>query len=119
LQVTLNFDPEIPALSSDLTITPNTGLSNGQVVQATGSGFAPGVALFILPCAGEEFRGIEEGCDIENLIPIVASGSGEFSVSLVVSEAVVGANCREVLCRYVVANGSVTEIAFSEFLQFE
>jgi hypothetical protein len=33
-----------------LTITPNTGLKNGQSVTVTGSGFAPGDSVFVVEC---------------------------------------------------------------------
>lgn len=51
--VGLNFDPAAPLADPPiLTVTPNTGLVDGQLVLVEGSGFRPGGLLFVIICEG-------------------------------------------------------------------
>lgn len=48
----LDFDPSAPLATPSLTVTPNTGLVDGQVVQVDAAGFRPGSVLFVFACKG-------------------------------------------------------------------
>lgn len=120
--VTLNFDPDrdpIPLATRAFSFTPNADLANGQEVLATGTGFRPGLTMFVLQCVGDEFANYSN-CQASNVDPFTIDGAGSFSVTLTVAETVRGQSCREVGCRYVAVDAEIVETAaVSDVLQFE
>jgi len=60
-----------------ITITPSSGLTNGQVVTVTGTGFAPNASVAAVQCNGSATT--EVGCDISAPNLITVNASGDFS----------------------------------------
>ena len=57
-----------------ITVTPATGLKNGDTVTITGSGFTPGDSLFALECLTKATSAA--GCDTTGATPITANSDG-------------------------------------------
>lgn len=59
--------PETPFVSDRLpvTITPNKGLHDGQVVTVTASGFTPGANVSLIQCTGTALAQGIGGCDLD------------------------------------------------------
>jgi hypothetical protein len=62
-----------------ITITPNIGLTDGQVVSVSGSGFTPGASLAAVECNGKA-TGVT-GCDTSSIDPITVGSTGTFTVT--------------------------------------
>ncbi|MBW4029954.1 MAG: hypothetical protein HIU57_04650 [Acidobacteria bacterium] len=66
--------------SRSLTVTPSTGLANGQSVKVSGSGFTPHDAVFILECLANATG--QSGCNIQGIpTPITVTASGTLPVT--------------------------------------
>jgi hypothetical protein len=70
------------------TITPDIGLTNGQTVSLSGSGFTPGASLAGVECNGQA-TGIA-GCDTSSIDPITVTSSGTFTVTFSVMTGTIG-----------------------------
>lgn len=68
-----------------ITVEPAKGLHDGQKVKITGSGFSPGTSLVAIECAGEGDSTSPDDCDIPNVSPVTADGSGKVSVTFEVN----------------------------------
>ncbi len=71
-----------------VTITPDIGLLNGQVIRLLGSGFAPGTSLVAVECNGRA-KGVA-ACDTSASEPITATSSGTFTTSFSVINGTIG-----------------------------
>lgn len=59
-----------------LVITPSTGLSNGESVKVTGSGFTPKDQLYLVECVATSTS--QAGCDLNSATPVTVSANGTF-----------------------------------------
>ncbi len=57
-----------------VTVTPSTGLANGQTVAITGAGFTPGDSVYALECLVGSTS--QAGCDVATLTPITVNSDG-------------------------------------------
>lgn len=85
----LTFDPNTPTVTSTITATPNTGLSDNQPVTVSLTGFTPHEAVQVIECSAEA---ISEGnlsyCDYttgQTITPTAASSDTTFVVRAVLS----------------------------------
>ncbi len=63
-----------------LSVTPSTGLSNGQSVKVSGSGFTPHDSVFILECLANATG--QSGCNIQGIpTPITITAAGTLPVT--------------------------------------
>jgi hypothetical protein len=71
-----------------ITVTPNTGLSAGQVVSVVGTGYTPGLSLFAIECLATATS--ITGCDTATATPATESATGTFTVAFSVVTGTVG-----------------------------
>jgi len=74
-----------------ISITPNTGLTNGQTVQVTGSGFAPNLGVgstAAVECIGT--ANTTAGCDVVHYSLVTSDANGNVSFSFTVETGTVG-----------------------------
>ena len=57
-----------------LVVTPATGLSNGEAVKVTGSGFTPNDQLYLIECLASSTN--QAGCDVASATPVTVSSKG-------------------------------------------
>jgi hypothetical protein len=57
-----------------LVATPSTGLSNGESVKVTGSGFTPGDSVFLIECLATSTN--QSGCDVASATPVTVGAKG-------------------------------------------
>ena len=57
-----------------LTVTPHTGLTNGQVVKVSGSGFVPNEAVYVIECLASATSAAS--CDINTVVPAMTDANG-------------------------------------------
>jgi len=81
------------APAQNMTITPATGLTDGQTVQIMGTGFTKaGETLGVTECADKGAQTGAGDCDLRNIkAPVTADASGNVSTSYVVHKSF-GAN---------------------------
>ena len=103
----LSFDPTATPIRPTLDVTPSTGLADGQVVTATGSGFEPGALVELVECpttvtvamCGGGYYGQDA---------VVADASGTFDAGYAVARfTYVGAkrvDCAAVTCQLHAVN---------------
>jgi hypothetical protein len=91
----LTFDPDAPRPPRPvLTVTPTDFLSEGSVVHAEGSGFAPNALLAIGQCRGEDT--VVADCDGSTVRLLNSDAEGRFSIDvtlepgLLTSEGIIG-----------------------------
>jgi len=99
-----------------LTVTPNTGLLDGQSVSVSASGYTPGAGLAVLECTTGASS--ESDCDLSTVAYVNADASGAVSTTYGVFRVIFTANdgagvdCAPSQCVLVVANiGDQTEAA--------
>ena len=116
--VPLSFDPSAPLEPpATLTVTPSTGLVNGQRVALEGRGFTPGTAYGIAQCAGA-------GEDPTRCLPLSVDaapvpGSGVIRVSVLVSGGIGTIDCRTTTCVFVIGGGGRQATAILRFAPVE
>jgi hypothetical protein len=71
-----------------ITLTPDIGLLNGQVVSLSGNGFTPGASLAAFECNGQA-TGVA-GCDTSKVDPITVTSSGTFTTSFSAMTGTIG-----------------------------
>ncbi len=71
-----------------ITLSPDIGLTNGQVIDLSGSGFTPGASLASVECNGQA-TGVA-GCDTSSISPITVSSSGDFTTTFAVMTGTIG-----------------------------
>ncbi|HEY5304410.1 MAG TPA: neocarzinostatin apoprotein domain-containing protein [Acidimicrobiales bacterium] len=59
-----------------LMISPSTGLSKGESVKVSGSGFTPKDQLFLVECVATSTS--QAGCDLNTATPVTVSANGTF-----------------------------------------
>ena len=77
LSVPLSFDPNVAPVVSHVEVSPSSRLHDLQSVTVTGTGFTPGVAVFVQECAVESAL-LFTSCDYTNSRSITAGFHGEF-----------------------------------------
>ena len=83
----IGFDPAAPPPPPPaLTVTPSTGLADGDVVTITGSGFSPGAGVGVSQCRDGSIGGAD--CDFAVAKFPNADGSGGFSIEYTVAEQI-------------------------------
>jgi len=82
---TLAFDSAVPANLPKITMTPGTGLHNGDTLQIAGSGFTPNEHVTIAQCATGTI-GLEH-CDTSNEATAVTDDKGSFATTSFVVHA--------------------------------
>jgi hypothetical protein len=81
-----------PAGSQTVTVTPDTGLTSGQRVTVTGSGFSSNAALVVTECAAKgAFTGPGD-CNLGGMATTASDASGHVQVDLLVTKGPFGAN---------------------------
>jgi hypothetical protein len=74
-----------------ITISPSIGLTNGQSVTITGTGFAPNEASLVAVECNETALAVgEAGCNVGAIDPITVSASGDFTSTFVVATGAIG-----------------------------
>jgi Neocarzinostatin family len=81
--------------SGTITVTPNTGLSDGQTVQISGSGFRSNVVLNFGECGPVDTKPFNGGrhlalCSDSAVSAVTTDASGSFSVTFTVSTLIQG-----------------------------
>ena len=71
-----------------ITLTPDIGLTNGQVISLLGSGFTPGASLAAVECNGSA-TGVA-GCDTSSIDPITVTSTGTFTTTFSVLTGTIG-----------------------------
>lgn len=77
------------AASASVTVTPNTGLSNGQQVAVAGSGFAANSDVLVVECLNSTTTA---SCDVADEVGVSADAAGGVSAKLTVRQSFAGAN---------------------------
>lgn len=77
LSVPLSFDPNVAPVVSHVEVSPSSRLHDLRPVTVTGTGFTPGVAVFVQECAVESAL-LLTSCDYTNSRSITAGFHGEF-----------------------------------------
>jgi len=82
----LGFDPDAPLRPApELTVTPTTGLVDGQQVAVSGSGFVNGEAVALVQCAAS-IGDLYEGCNLPDGDLTSAGADGLVAAPVVVRE---------------------------------
>lgn len=71
-----------------ITLSPDIGLTYGQVINLSGSGFTAGASLIAVECNGQA-KGVA-GCDTSAIEPITVTSSGTFTASFSVITGTIG-----------------------------
>lgn len=95
-----------------MTVTPSTGLRDGDQVHVAGSGFTSGANLVVIQCAGSGDDVSADDCDIADAASVVADGSGGVATTATVHSGPFGAAGRTcgggVECLIVVSQPSAS-----------
>ncbi len=100
-----------------ITITPNVGLTNGQDISITGTGFAPNTTLAGVECNGQASAAAGSvGCAIAAPDLIMTSASGGFTSSFYVATGTIGngtcgTSAADALCFIAIGTESGTLLA--------
>jgi hypothetical protein len=68
------FASTIASAAGVLTATPNTGLTNGQVIKVSGSGFAPNESVYVIECIASATSAA--ACDLNTATPATTDANG-------------------------------------------
>ena len=80
---------ESPRTGPTVTVTPSTGLTNGESVMVSGSGFADGESVYILECQNPPTG--QSSCNVGGVVPATTDGSGNLpSTAFTVTTGVFG-----------------------------
>ncbi len=91
-RTSISFDPNGPVPPPlTMTVTPNTGLLNRQLVTVAGTGFDPNEEAQVVECSGTG-SDPNGACVFSNVGDITADGSGNVSVQLPVKRLIAGPN---------------------------
>ena len=77
------------AASPAVTVTPSTGLTDGQQVSITGSGFSANSTVTVLECAANMSN---PSCDVADQLTVTSDATGAFTATLTVRASFEGAN---------------------------
>ena len=109
--------PKVAALHLHATVTPDTGLHDGQTVTVQWSGYTPGKVVNILECSSVEIStASSSGCSFAHAAILHADPTGSGSVGLDVGTGVIGNGVCDAThtCYVVVNNASSTDPAGSK-----
>jgi len=81
-----------PAGSQQVTVTPATGLSSGQHVTVSASGFSPNEALVVTECAAKGAATGPGDCNLSGMATTSSDSSGHVEVDFVVTKGPFGGN---------------------------
>lgn len=84
--IALTFDPDAPFVRPAVTLDPEIGVSDGQVVSVHGTGYTPGAAVGIAQCAADAQS--TSGCDLSRIGYATAGASGSFDATFAVSTSI-------------------------------
>ena len=62
-----------------LVVTPSTGLTNGESVKVTGSGFTPNDSVFLIECLATSTS--QAGCNVASATPVTVSAKGTIAAT--------------------------------------
>ncbi len=68
------FASTIASAAGVLTATPNTGLTNGQVIKVSGSGFVPNESVYVIECIASATSA--SSCDLNTAAPATTDANG-------------------------------------------
>jgi len=85
--VPLSFNPNVPPVAAAARVAPATGLHDLQLVTVTGTGFTPGVAVYVEECAHTPALAFP-ACDYTNTRQVTAAFHGEFNLTFAVHRSV-------------------------------
>ncbi|MTE22530.1 macromomycin [Streptomyces sp. TRM43335] len=91
--LTAAFQPAAVAATPAVTVTPATGLADGDTVTVKGTGLTPGVVYHVAQC--ELVTSGSYGCDPTTVVDVTADAQGEVTAQITVHrtfEAVKGAD---------------------------
>ena len=63
-----------------LVVTPSTGLTNGETVKVTGSGFTPKDSVFLIECLATSQS--QAGCNVASATPATVSATGTIAATM-------------------------------------
>lgn len=75
-----------------LTITPSTGLKNGQVVQVVGKGYTAGTTYSVIECGNKGAATGAGDCDLRNIKVATADSTGTVTSAFPVAKGPIGSN---------------------------
>jgi hypothetical protein len=85
------------AAGPSITVSPSSGLRNGQTVTVTGAGFTPNYAnMVVVQCAASATGA--NGCDTNDVKFTKANAQGAFTATLTVRSSFGSTDCTEVTC---------------------
>ncbi|MCU0309862.1 MAG: neocarzinostatin apoprotein domain-containing protein [Acidimicrobiales bacterium] len=93
----ISFDPDAPLAPPPVaSVTPSTGLSDGQRVDVTGAGWEPNSGIYVIQC---KVGGPDDGssCDLDSLITAPSDATGSFTTTFEV-QAVISTQSGQVDC---------------------
>jgi dienelactone hydrolase len=111
--------PKVVAADLHATVTPNTGLHNGQTVTVHWSGYTPGKVVNILECSTVEIATASSaGCSFSHAAILQPDPTGSGSVALDIGTGAIGNGTCDAAhsCYVVVNNASSTDPAGSKVL---
>ncbi len=98
-----------------ITVTPNIGLTNGQTISISGSGFTAGASLAAVECNGT--ASTAAGCDTSAIDPVTVGSTGDIAAtSFVVATGAIGngtcgTSAADALCFIAIGTTSGTLVA--------
>jgi hypothetical protein len=89
----IQFDPSIPPPPPpSLTVTPSTGLVQGDVVEVVGTDFAPNQGVGVVQCLPDAGGSSGPGCDLSTLLFVPSDSSGGFTTTFTPLRIITTAN---------------------------
>jgi neocarzinostatin family protein len=82
----------LPAGTQHLTVTPHTGLKNGQTVHVVATGFSPNETLGVVECVDKGNATGEGDCDISRLKTVSSDARGRVDTTYTVMAGPFGSN---------------------------
>lgn len=103
-----------------ITVTPDIGLTNNQVVSITGTGFTPNSSLAAVECNGQSTASTgTAGCNLTSIDPITVNASGDiqstnFTVQTgTIGNGTCGTSATDALCFIAIGTTSGSLLAFT------
>jgi hypothetical protein len=93
-----------------VTVTPNTGLTNGQIVAVTGYSFTPGDSVYVIECLTTATS--SAGCNTAGATPVTVNTDGTLPSTLfkvatfTVGTGTCGTSTADAKCQITVANAT-------------
>ena len=109
--------PKVAAVHLHATVTPNSGLHDGQVVTVRWSGYTPGKVVNVLECSTVEIASASSaGCSFSHAAILHPDPTGSGSVALSIGTGAIGNGTCDAShrCYVVVNNASSTDPAGSK-----